>query len=118
MATAERLKKSEALDHWRNLKDQPQPAGVMHRVPYKHVGSTYDQDGIRLTGSRQFIDSVLYQLRPLLERENNTERLQLVYSESTDRDTGQPTGTWNCYIQVHERGAEAKYLNTMYGRIE
>ena len=103
--------------HWRGLADQPSPAQTMRRIAYKHEGSTYDQDGIRLTGTRRFIDSVLALLQPLLARENGQERLPLVYSESTDRETGQPTGTWNCYVQVHERGPEAQHLNALFGTI-
>ena len=115
---AARLTKAQALDHWRGLSGYSGGDIKMRQVPYKHEGSTYAQDGIRLTGSREFIDSVLVSLKPLLARENNTERLQLVYSQSTDRETGRPLNSWNCYIQVHERGGEAKYMNTMYGLVE
>ena len=118
MDKAERLTKKEALNHWVHIsKDTPLPAHTMQRVPYKHRGSTYAEDGIRLTGSRAFIDSMLNVLRPLLDRENATERLQLVYSESSDRETGLPTGSWNCYIQVHERGSEAQHFNQAYGAV-
>ena len=111
------LKKAEMLDHWRNLPDTtPGPVKTMRTVAYKHEGSTYAEDGIRLTGSRQFIDSVLVALKPLLGRENAIERLQVVYKESSDRETGQDLGSWNCYIQVHQRGSEAQYLNLMYGK--
>ena len=112
----ERLTKAEALDHWVHISKEtplPRPSAV----PYKHQGSTYAEDGIRITGSREFIDSMLNVLRHLLERENAHERLQLVYSESADRETGLPTGTWNCYIQVHERGREAKMMNEIFGNV-
>jgi len=115
---AERLTKADAIRHWVKIgKDTPLPTHTMKAVPYKHTGSTYAEDGIRLTGTRDFIDSMLNLLRPLLERENATERLQLVYSESTDRETQIPTGSWNCYIQVHERGGEAKHFNQAYGAV-
>ena len=79
---AERLTKADAIQHWVRIpKETPLPAHTMRTVPYKHTGSTYAQDGIRLTGTREFIDSMLNVLRPLLDRENATERLQLVYSE-------------------------------------
>jgi len=117
MDKAKRLTKSEALTHWQGLEDGRAPVQTMARVPYKHEGSTYAQDGIRLTGSRQFIDSVLAQLKPLLARENHTERLQLVYSQSSDRETGHPLSSWNCYIQVHERGGEAKIMNQLFGAV-
>lgn len=108
----QRLTKAQALAHWRALGTQPSPAATMRQVAYKHRGSTFDEDGIRLTGSRAFIDSVLAALTPLLARENDRERLQLVYAESTDRDSRNPTGAWTCYIQVHERGGEAQAMNS------
>ncbi len=105
------MRKAETLDHWRGLTPTKTPAQTMRRVAYKHEGSTFDQDGIRLTGSAEFIDSVLAVLKPLLARENASERLQLSYTESTDRETRRPLGTYQCYIQVHERGDEAKMMN-------
>ncbi len=76
-------------------------------VPYRHQGSTYDQDGIRITGSRAFIDAVLSRLTDLLAFENGRTRLQVSYQEATDKDSGDPLGSWSCYVQVHERGAQA-----------
>ncbi len=114
---AERLTKAQALSHWAGLPDQRAPSQTMRPVPYKHEGSTYAEDGIRLTGSREFIDSVLAALKPLLGRENNLERLQLVYSQSTDRETGRPINGWNCYIQVHTRGREAQMVNALFGPV-
>ncbi len=109
----ERLGKGAFLDHWRALptEDTRGAAKMMRSVAYKHRGSTFDQDGIRLTGSRAFIDAMLSTLKPLLERENLNERLQVNYTEATDRESGLPMGSWTCYIQVHERGREAKMVN-------
>jgi len=103
------MKKKEILTHWQGLKDNVKIN--MAQVPYKHHGSTYAEDGIRLTGSKQFIDSVLANLKELLEYENCYTRLSLNYQESKDRETGRPTGSYNCYIQVHERGSQAKAVN-------
>jgi hypothetical protein len=111
------MRKKEALEHWVNLKANqdilPTP------VVYKHKGSTYDEDGIRITGSKAFIDSVLSHLKQVLAYESNTTRLQIVFKETVDRETGVETGKYNCYVQVHERGSEAKMVNTafnLYGR--
>ena len=105
------MKKKEMLEHWQGL----QPNLPLHpaQVAYKHEGSTYDQDGIRITGSPAFIDGVLSRLKELLEWENTDTRLQVSYRESTDRVTRRPTGSYQCYIQVHERGDEAKHFNGM-----
>ena len=103
------MKKAEILEHWHRIPGN-QPV-YMHPVPYKHEGSTYDQDGIRITGSKQFIDSVLSKLKDLLGCEDDNTRLQLVYKRSVDKDTGEELDSYNCYIQVHERGREARMCN-------
>lgn len=103
------LKKREFLEYWANL--HPGKPITPRPVPYKHTGSTYMEDGIRITGTRQFVDQVLSRLQELLEYEAEETRLQVNYQQSTNRETGQPVDAWNCYIQVHERGGEAKMAN-------
>lgn len=109
------MKKAEILRHWTDLNEnqeiKPRP------VPYKHQGSTYAEDGIRITGSMEFIDSILSNLKELLEFENPLTRLQLNYQESKDRESGESLGSWNCYIQVHERGSDAKMANLLASSI-
>ncbi len=98
------MEKKPFLKHWtslrRNQKLKPKP------VPYRHEGSTYAQDGIRITGSRVFVDSVLSRLKDLLKLECGETRLQVVYQRSTDRDSGRTLSSYNCYVQVHERGGD------------
>ncbi len=97
------MEKEQFLKHWasirKNQKLQPKP------VPYSHEGTTYAEDGIRLTGSRAFVDSVLSRLKDLLLFENDDTRLQVVYKRSADRENGKQLNSWNCYVQVHQRGA-------------
>ena len=103
------MKKAQFLDHWQGIESD-QKINISP-VTYKHEGSTYDEDGIRLTGSREFIDSVLSRLKDLLNHENGSTRLQVVYKESTNRHTQELLDSYNCYIQVHERGGQAKMAN-------
>ena len=112
---AARLNKSEALQHWNGL-EQAAPAPLMQPIPYKTTGSKYGYSGIRIDGSRDLIDAVLSNLKTLLGHENGSTRLELNYTEVTDRDTGVPTGNWVCYIRVHERGREAQMVNAILGR--
>lgn len=105
------MKKKEFLDYWRSLDEAPATDIKMLPVFYQHKGSTYDEDGIRITGRKTFIESVLRTLKPLLAYENGQTRLQVTMQETKDRETGVKTGTWNCYIQVHERGGQAKAVN-------
>ncbi len=96
------MEKQPFLKHWTKLRtDQkldPRP------VRYSHEGSTYAEDGIRITGSKAFVDSVLSRLKDMLKFESDETRLQVVYKRSTDRESGKTIASYNCYIQVHERG--------------
>ena len=111
----ESLRKAEFLVYWEGLQMEmpvkPSP------VPYKHKGSTYAEDGIRITGSRRFVDQVISNLKSLLTFENDMTRLQVVYKQSTNRETGRPINAWNCYIQVHERGGEAQMVNAFMSAV-
>jgi len=102
------------LEHWRGL--DPNQKLTPAPVPYKHTGTTYAQDGLRITGAPQWIDAVLSRLQDLLDFENGQTRLQVVYKESRDRETGAELESSNCYVQVHERGGQAimcnAFLNT------
>ena len=115
MAKPKRLGKKEFLAHWQGMKRkrklEPRP------VAYKHTGSTFDQDGIRITGSRQFIDGVLSRLTELLEYESGDTRLQLNYQQAVDKETKRPLDSWTAQIQVHERGDEAKMVNAFASAI-
>ncbi len=59
------MEKNAFLKHWASIRKNqnlcPQP------VRYGHEGSTYAEDGIRVTGSRVFIDSVLSRIKDLLD---------------------------------------------------
>lgn len=105
------MRKKDLLGHWQGLRTDlpltPSP------VPYRHEGSTYAEDGIRITGSPQFIDAVLGRLKDLLKFEGTETRLQVSYRESGDKVTREPTGSYQCYVQVHERGDEAKVVNVL-----
>ncbi len=96
------MEKKPFLKHWSKLranqKLDPRP------VRYSHEGSTYAEDGIRITGSKAFVDSVLSRLKDLLAYESDGTRLQVVYQRSTDRESGKALLSYNCYIQVHQRG--------------
>ena len=104
------MRKQEIMDHWQGI--DPHQDVVPSPVPYKHEGSTFTSDGIRINGSREFIDSVLSRLKDILLCENDYSRLQLNYSEAKDK-AGDPSGSFVCYIQRHERGPEAQAMNAM-----
>ena len=103
------MKKNQILEYWKGIGDN-QPLRPCS-VPYQHEGSTYAEDGIRITGRLEWIEAVLSRMKDLLQYENSDTRLQLVLQQSKDRETGRPLDGYNCYVQVHERGGQAQMMN-------
>jgi len=109
------MKKHETLARWREIAAggiRPLNPGP---VPYKHKGTTYAEDGIRITGRPEWIEAVLSRLIDLLDYENGSTRLALTFQESKDRETGAALGSMNCYIQVHDRGGESQMMHAFLG---
>jgi|SRR5271166_790739 len=105
------MQKKDFLGYWAGLT--PNQPITPKAIPYKHEGSTYTEDSIRITGSQPFVDAVLSRLKDLLANESSDRRLGVVYKESMDRSNDTGTGSFNVYIQVHERGGEAKQANQL-----
>jgi hypothetical protein len=108
----QRLCKKELMNYWRGI--EPQRPIRMSSIPYRHKGSTFGEDSIRVSGTREFIDSVLSRLKDLLEYESIKTRLQVSYQQCQPKDGNWvPEDAWVCYIQVHERGGEAIMANSI-----
>ncbi len=108
------MKKDKFVKYWKGLrKDQKLR---LKPIPYTHKGTTFAEDGIRITGSRAFVDSVLSHLKDLLKYESEETRLQVSYDRSTDRDTGKKLRSYGCYIQVHGRGMGKKKAKKKDGK--
>jgi hypothetical protein len=74
-------------------------------IPATHKGSTYMQDGIRITGTKQFITSVVSRLKDVLSYENQQTKLNIVYKQIDKVDENNPNRTsFAFYVQVKERG--------------
>lgn len=91
-------KKSDVIRLWNSVRPdvplQPQP------VPKHHVGTRFDQDGIRITGGSQFINSVLGRLKPLLfYTDHPSLDLDIKYRQVQRRSpTDRPS--FACYMNV------------------
>lgn len=102
--------KADAMTHWEDLPD----GGPIRLTPIeaKHEGTAFAQDTIRLTGSREFIDSVLGNLKGYLEWEGDSSRIEIAYMQTRNRTwnedgtvtMGDLTGSWACYVKVRSRG--------------
>lgn len=113
------MKKAQFLAYLQQLMGMAVKPLKFAVIPYKHEGSTYGEDSIRLTGSKEFIEAVLQRLGPadLLANENLTTRLQVAYQQVKDKQGVLIDGAFACYIQVHERGGDAQMANQMVGKI-
>lgn len=81
-------KKDEILQIWKNLRgDTPIIIQPISDVPAAAGGekSNYGEDGIRITGSWQFVSSVLSRLKELSYYENPQTKLRLVL-RAVDKD--------------------------------
>jgi hypothetical protein len=110
------MRKKELLNHWAGLK--PGLPLKPQAIRYKHEGSTYGHDGIRIEGSPEFIDGILSRLQDLLAYENADTRLGVAYSQVTAKPgKGHSGGDHVCYVKFHERGNEARAMNHAFGAV-
>lgn len=90
--------KSEILDFWKNLKPGQI---VMEPIPANQKGTRMRSDSIRVTGSAQFINSILARITDLINYDNNPgTRLDLEYREIDVK--GMPSGKFLCYIHLEQ----------------
>lgn len=99
-------KKPEILQMWRNLR----PNLPIYIDPISKSGdvgsSSYGEDGIRISGSRNFIAGVLSRLKEILAYENPHSKLRLVFRSADSKDGSFHSEKQNYvfYINVEERG--------------
>lgn len=96
--------KDEIIRLWQSLR--PDMPIQMTPVRYDHKGTTYAEDGVRITGSKEFISSVLPRLKEFMNFESPTTKLQLVYREtdSPSQSFVDNKTSFVFYIQARERG--------------
>lgn len=97
--------KEQIISYWRGIRDDVPIA--IKPIPYEHKGSTYGEDGIRLTGSPDFIGSMLPRLKELLAYETPSTKLALVYRETESPSktaVGASKTSYVFYLQVKDRG--------------
>ena len=114
--------KKEAMRHWEELPEGQNPLPHMTPIAYKAKGSRYGACGIRIEGNPEFVDAVMSNLKPLLEGENNSTRLELARNEVKPTEINGDVKTYDnadtdaevVYIRLHQRGHDAKAMNTMF----
>ncbi len=99
--------KTEVLQIWKNL----QPNLPIYIMPIedsknkisKKGRSTYANDGIRITGSWQFIASIMSRLKELINWENPDHRLRLVF-KGADPSKQPNRQVFAFYVNLEKRG--------------
>ncbi len=92
--------KSEILKFWRSLEDRPI---VPTPIPISHRGSSYTQDALRITGSGDFINSILCKIKDFLKYETPTIELDVEYRQIKDKYERSIPGRYVCYIRLREK---------------
>lgn len=101
-----KAKKDDVVKFWQNLPGSL-PIQPLNIIPGNYRGSTYMYDGIRVTGSHQFINSVVSRLKDILNYDAGNTKLFLRYHQQVDKKTEQPLpNSFVFYVQV--RGNKEK----------
>lgn len=96
--------KEEIMSFWKTL---PNGAPInIKPIPYDHEGSTIQEDGIRITGSKEFISSVLSRLKDFLPFENPNTKIMVAYRQSPRSFLPGNKNSYIFYLQVMERGKD------------
>ena len=98
-------KKPEIMQMWQNMRsDTPIYMTPISKQPGVDSQS-YGEDGIRITGSYQFISGVLGRIKDLLAYENPQTKLRLVFRGVDKMHGGDPSrNTFVFYVNVENRG--------------
>jgi hypothetical protein len=104
--------KDEILQFWTALPPT-MPIQPYKIVPTDYKGSTYQYDGIRITGTQQFINSVVSRMKDLINYDQGQTKLHLLYRQQVDKDTKQPVpNSFVFYVQARERKKENELRST------
>ena len=101
-----RATKAEIFDLWNSLK----PGVPLHidPIPVIKKGSRYDADGIRITGTSAFINTVLSRFKDMLQYEQSPYlKLDVAYQEIMKNKEPGKEPRYVCYIHVVQREKKA-----------
>ncbi len=94
--------KEEILKYWKGIAANL-PL-LVNPIPYDHEGTTIQEDGIRITGSKEFITSVLSRLKDFITFENPNDKLVVSYRQSPKSFIKGNKNSYSFYLQVKQRG--------------
>lgn len=100
---AKSISKKEILNYWRSI--EPNQPIMPQPIPLEKDGTTYGFDGIRITGSLQFIDSVLSRFKDFLYKETPHTKLNVVLRNVDNKEPNDVNlNKYVFYVNVGERG--------------
>ena len=98
-----KAKRADIIRFWQGLRPnqpvQPTPVSKYHK------GTKFREDGLRITGSPDFINGVLSRIKDLLQYETNpATKLEIEYRQLEDK-SGNPGDQpiYVCYIHVMQK---------------
>lgn len=95
-----KAKRADIIKFWQGL--QPNMPIRPTPVNKQHKGSKFREDGLRITGSPDFINGVLSRLKDLLQYDNNpTSKLDIEYRAIESQGSVYPV--YVCYLHVIDR---------------
>lgn len=95
-----KAKKDDIIRLWSALQDR----NIMPRpIPPHHKGSSYSQDTLRITGTSEFINSVLARIKDFLRYETPSLDLDVTYHQIIDKYERPVDDKFVCYIKVRQK---------------
>jgi len=94
--------KTEIMKFWKGI--QTNLPFALKPIEYDHKGTTIQEDGIRITGSKEFITSVISRLKDFLIYENPETKLMVSYRQSPKSLKPGSRNSYSFYLQVKQRG--------------
>lgn len=96
-----KAKKAEILTFWKNLS--PSIPLQLQPIDNLHKGSTLQQDTIRVTGSKEFITTVLSRLKDFVIYESPDTKLVLDYRQNAKSLKPGEKNSYLFYVNVRKR---------------
>ena len=94
-------KKEDIIEYWEKLNPSKI---IVDPINKDHKGSTFSEDGIRITGEPKFIYSVLSHLKEFLNFEDEKTSLIVKFKETKNKNSKKPfKKSYSFYIQVKNK---------------
>lgn len=102
-----KAKQADVIRMWQDLR--PDMPIVMTPVSKLHQGSRYAEDGIRITGSSTFINSVIGKLKDILAQESPSVEVDVEFRQIADKSgVNKHVPKFVFYVHLNEKKSDDK----------